>query len=121
MVHQIRLGRQGWLESNYQDLARFQAQNSGKIQIAPARDLKSFNIIIAGINRFQGHYLNILCFYPHPGQPPRFELVNAAEIGRLNHAHIKDIYVCLKAPWTPNTPLSAPLRAICKAWWRPTH
>jgi len=120
MVHQVKLGRQGWLESNYRDLQRFQNQHPHHIQIAPEKGLKAFKVTIAGIEHYQGHHLTLRCLYPSPGQPPQFELLNAAEIGRLNHPHIKDVYVCLKSPWTPNTPLSATLRPICQAWWRPT-
>jgi len=121
MVYQIRRGKQGWLEANHRDLKKFQKENRGKIQIKPENDLTEFNIRVAGTGRYQGHYLKIRCLYPLPGQPPRFDFLNAAEIGRLNHPHIKQIYVCLRAPWTPKTPLSVPMRAICQAWWRPTY
>jgi len=115
----VRRGIQGWREANYLSLLFLEKQHPAHLWIRTNPDRTTFDLTIKGKGAFSGHSLQIRCYYPTPAQPPRFELLNKEEVARLNHAHIKPVYICLKSPWAPNIPLNVPVRAILNAWWKP--
>jgi ubiquitin-protein ligase len=119
MAYQIKRGQQGWLEAKNLELQELMKQNPGYVKIMNEQELYSFRIIIRGKGKYENHKLEIRCRCPTPAQPPKFELLNESEIASLGHPHIKDVYICLKAAWSPSQPISTPIRAIMQAWWNP--
>jgi len=111
-------GRKGWLRQNYETVKSVVSKYPHLISFSHSADYSQFTFRIRGQGRFSGSQLIISSYQPYPGLPPKFELLNKSEIGRLKHHHITEVYWCLKAPWTPNTPISVPLRAILHAWWK---
>jgi len=120
-VVQIRKGYEGWLQRNYKDLKTLEAQHRGDIVVTASKNKGNYRITIRGKGRFRNHKLELACYWPIPATPPTFQLLNTTELAQANHPHIRDIYWCLKAPWTPKKPLSAVVRDILKVWWTPKY
>jgi hypothetical protein len=114
-----RKGYQGWLQRNYEDLLDFKEKYDDYVEVTPSEDYKSFTMVIKGKGKFANSKLKILCSYPSPAQPPSYKILNREELEHLDHPHIKAIYVCIGAGWTPSTPITAPLEAITTTWWYP--
>ncbi len=116
----FRLGRKGWLERNFAELKRLEAQNPKYLQVRRYRGRPdTYDIRIKGRGKFRRYKLHLRCTWPTPSIPPKFILVNRREIASANHPHITEIYACLKVPWTPNMSLASIVETIKEVWWNP--
>jgi len=110
-------GYKGWLERNYKDIMNFQRKYARLVTVVPRKGGKEFKVTARGRGRFASGRLCFVCSYPNPGQPPTLENISISGAG--DHPHINDLYFCVKAAWTPASPITVSLEAAMAAWWYP--